>query len=167
MRYLIIFLSSIFLFGITLPKEFSATFSQNISSDKKSLKYRGILYYKNGDIVWKYVYPYKKTIWVLDKIYIYEPDLMQVTIADKKGVNLINLIKKAKKIGRYTYESDFNGIKYYFELMGKKVKYPVKIFYKDKMGNKIVINFHKTVKKVKNTIFKLNYPKDVDFIYQR
>lgn len=168
MRFLVVFLFFIAeLFALTLPKQFSADFNQTIDSDQKTLHYRGEIFYKNGQIVWKYTYPYQKTIWVKSRIYIYEPDLMQVTVIDKKENNLIEILKKAKKIDKNRYETEYKGKKYYFILSNGKIKLPQKIYYTDEMGNKVVIKFYNFKNEVNDKVFDLNFPDDVDVIHQR
>ncbi|WP_457560137.1 LolA-like outer membrane lipoprotein chaperone [Caminibacter sp.] len=167
MRFFLICVLAMFSFAINLPKKFSADFNQTITSDKQTLKYSGKIFYDNGKIVWEYLRPYKKTIWVLDKVYVYEPDLMQVTIIEKKEKNPLLLIKNAKKIGENRYETEYNGIKYVFELYGKKIKYPKKIYFTDKMENRVVIIFTNIKNKTDTKVFKPDFPSDVDVIYQR
>jgi outer membrane lipoprotein carrier protein len=162
MKMLFIFLSAVFSFALTLPKTFSADFNQTIKSDNKTLHYKGKIFYKNGNLVWKYTYPYKKTIWVKDQIYIYEPDLMQVTIMPRKNDTLKELLKKAKKISRNLYMTEYKGKKYYFVYD----KYLRKLYYNDDMGNKIEIVFYDFKPNAPSKVFKLNFPNDVDVIHQ-
>jgi outer membrane lipoprotein carrier protein len=91
------FLIATFLYAITLPKEFSANFTQTITSSDKKITYKGKVYKLGNEIVWNYTYPSKKTIWVKEKIYVYEPDLYQVTIINKKNTTLNDILKNPKK----------------------------------------------------------------------
>ena len=164
MRFFIVLFAIVLSFGIELPEKFSADFNQTIVSDRKTLHYSGKVYYKNNEIVWEYTKPYKKTIWVKDKIYVYEPDLMQVTVIEKKEANLITLIKHAKKTAKNQYIAKYNGIEYHFKLSGK---YPKIIYYTDKMGNIVKVVFFNIKKEVNKNIFTPNFPDDVDVIYQK
>jgi len=162
MRFIILFLISILSYALNLPKEFSADFTQTITSHKKNLVYKGKVFYNQGDIVWKYTYPYKKTIWVKDKIYIYEPDIMQVTIAKRKNNTLSDILKRSKKVKDHLYKATIENKTVYF-IYDKMLK---KIFYTDEVGNKVNIVFYNQKKHAPKNIFKLTYPQNVDVIYQ-
>jgi outer membrane lipoprotein carrier protein len=152
------------LFALNLPKYFSANFTQKIYSDDKVLTYKGKIYTDSKNVFWKYTYPTEKEIWITDKVYIYEPDLIQVTIASKPKLNLFNALKKAKKIKNNTYEAEINNNKIYF-LYDNTLK---KAWYTDDVGNKVEITFsNQWDKKIPQKIFTPTYPEDVDFIYQK
>ncbi|MEO1923990.1 MAG: LolA-like outer membrane lipoprotein chaperone, partial [Nautiliaceae bacterium] len=141
---------------------FKSDFNQTIISDNQKLIYKGKVFYKNKQILWKYIYPEKKYIWVKDKVYIYEPDLMQVTITKKQNLNLQNILKHAKKIKNNLYETNLDNKKIYF-IYDKTLK---KLYYTDEMGNKVKINFYNQSNEVNDSIFKPKIPDDTDVIYQ-
>ena len=85
------------LFALNLPEYFSADFTQKIYSDNSILTYKGKIFTDSKKVFWKYTYPNEKEIWITDKVYVYEPDLMQVTISKKPKLNIFNAIKNAKK----------------------------------------------------------------------
>jgi len=150
------------LYGIELPKEFSAKFIQTIKSNDQNLIYKGQVFYKKGSIVWKYNYPTQKIIWVEDKVYIYEPDLLQVTITKRKKMTLQDILKNSKKIKNNLYISKIDNKKIYF-IYDKTLK---KLYYTDDIGNKVEINFFAQNKKTPEEVFKIIYPQDIDIIYQ-
>ncbi len=162
MKIIILFFITILSFGIELPKEFSADFNQTIISNNKKLIYKGKIFYNKGNIVWKYTYPTEKIIWILDKIYIYEPDLYQVTITKRDKTTLNEIIKNAKKIKNNLYESTIKDKKIYF-IYDRTLK---KLYYTDDVGNKVKINFYNQKKSVNKKAFDLKLPEDVDFIYR-
>jgi len=162
MRSVFIFLIALLSYAIELPKEFSAEFNQTIISENQKITYKGNIFYNNGNLVWKYVYPSEKIIWIKDKFYIYEPDLYQVTIAKRDQTTLNEIIKKAKKTGENLYRYDKDDKKIYF-VYDKILK---KLYYTDDMGNKVVINFYNQKNSVNLSAFEIKIPKDVDYIYK-
>jgi outer membrane lipoprotein carrier protein len=153
-----------YLFALNLPEYFSASFVQKIYSNDKVLIYKGKIYTDSKNVFWKYTYPNEKKIWITDKVYVYEPDLIQVTISDKPKLNLFEAIKKAKKIKQNEYVAKVNNKKIYF-LFDKTLQ---KAWYTDDVGNKVEIVFYnQTDKKIPKSLFTPTYPDDVDFIYQK
>ena len=161
-----IILANIFLiinlFALNLSKYFSADFIQKIYSEKSTLTYKGKIFVKNNKVYWKYTYPNEKEIWINDKVYIYEPDLMQVTISKKPKLNIFNAIKNAKKIKDNIYLAKIDNKNIYF-IYDKTLQ---KVWYKDDVGNEVKINFYKKSTKKFNLTLIPKFPKDVDFIYQ-
>ncbi len=151
----------IFSFALSLPQSFSADFNQTIISNKNTLHYSGKIFYKNKNIVWKYIKPYSKIIWIKDKIYVYEPDLMQVTIMNRKK-SLDKLLKNAKKVKQNLYVATYEGKKYYF-VFDNRLK---KLYYNDDMGNKVEIIFYNYKNNAPTKEFEINFPEEVDVIYQ-
>ncbi|WP_456488122.1 LolA-like outer membrane lipoprotein chaperone [Caminibacter pacificus] len=162
MKKIILFLSAVFLFALTPPKEFSAKFVQTVKSQDRTITYKGDVYKKGEEIVWKYTYPTEKTIWIKNKIYIYEPDLMQLTIANKKNATLNEILKKAKKIKDDLYETKVDNKTIYF-IYDKTLK---KLYYTDDLGNKVEIKFFDQKNSAPSDVFKLNYPADVDVVHE-
>jgi len=150
------------IWALSLPKYFSSDFIEKIYSDKSTITYKGKIYTDSNSVFWKYTYPNEKLIWINDKVYVYEPDLIQVTISKKPKFNLFSAIKNAKKTE--------NG--YIAEVDGKKVHFIYdntlkKAWYTDDVGNKVVITFsNQSEKKIDPSVFIPKYPKDVDVIYQ-
>ena len=159
----ILLLMVINLHALNLPHYFHAKFTQKIYSDKKTLTYKGEIYTDSKQVFWKYTYPNTKEIWINDKVYVYEPDLLQVTISKKPKLNLFEAIKKAKKTEKgYIAKIDNKTIHFIYDKTLKKA------WYTDDIGNKVVINFKDvSTKKINPEIFTPKFPDDVDIIYQR
>jgi outer membrane lipoprotein carrier protein len=153
-------------FGVELKyKTFESEFNQSIKSDNKTIFYKGMVKVNNGLIFWHYLQPIEKKIWVtLDKIYIYEPDLEQVTIYKKdKSDDIFGLIKNAKKIDNNLYLKHYNNKDIHFIIKNRIV---TKIYYKDKIDNLVTLNFYNTKQKEFNlSTFTPLYPNYVDIIY--
>ena len=159
----ILFLLFSYINALTFPNNFEANFTQTINNNGKKIYYKGKLFYKKGQILWKYFYPVKKYIWINKKVYVYEPNLMQVTISKRPKFTLQNILKNAKKEKNF-YIAKINNKKVYF-IYDKTIK---SLHYKDDAGNLVTITFSKpSVKPLKDSIFIPTYPNDVDFIYQR
>ena len=164
MKKIIFLLVFNFLFAITISESFFANFLQTINSNGKKLIYKGKIFFKNPKILWKYTYPTEKYIWINDKVYIYEPDLYQVTIAKKPEFTLTDILKNAKKVKNHTYKTKLKNKTVYF-IYDKTLQ---KLWYKDNLGNLIIIKFtDQKEKKLNPKIFIPDYPKDADIIYQR
>ncbi len=150
--------------ALELPKNFSANFTQTITTQNKNLIYKGKIFYKKGKILWKYTYPVTKYIWINNKVYIYEPNLYQVTISPKPKFTLENIIKHAKKLKDHLYLAIINNTKIYFKY-NKTIKF---LKYKNKMGDLVEIKFfNQKFTPINSKMFITSYPKDVDIIYQR
>jgi len=159
----ILFLT-VFLNALSMPSYFQADFIQTIRSEGKKLIYKGKIFYHKNKIFWHYTYPVEKYIWINKKVYVYEPDLIQVTISKRPEFTLQNILNNAKKIKNNEYETVINNTKVNF-VYNKTIK---KLWYKDKMGNLVEINFsHQSTKELNSSLFIPKYPKDVDIIYQR
>ncbi len=150
--------------ALTFPKNFEANFTQSIINQNKKLIYKGKVFYKNGKVLWKYTYPVKKYIWINNKVYIYEPDLFQVTISPKPKFTLQNILENAKKIKDDEYYTIINNTKIIFKLK----KFIQFLKYKNKIGNLVEIKFfNQKNTSLNNKLFIPNYPKNVDIVYQR
>jgi outer membrane lipoprotein carrier protein len=159
-KWIIILIIISNLFALNLPKNFTAKFIQYIYQNDKKLKYEGIVILNNNKVYWKYIYPIAKEIWIKDKVYVYEPDLMQITISKKPKLNLFKILKNAKKLNKKLYAAIANNKEIYF-IYDKTIK---KAYYTDDIGNRVEIYFKKLDKNLK--IPPLNFPKDIDVIYQ-
>jgi len=162
MKYILIVFFVIYSYGIELKyKSFSADFNQSVKSDNKIILYEGNLKVKNNLIFWHYKKPIEKKIWITNKIFIYEPDLEQVTIYNKDN-NLFKLLKNAKKIKKDLYVNKYENRNIYFIIKNKMI---TKIYYKDKIDNLVTLNFYNIKKeKLNNSTFKAKYPNYVDII---
>ena len=158
---LVLFFS--YINALILPNNFEANFTQTINSNGKKLFYKGQIFYKNGKILWKYSYPVKKYIWINKRVYVYEPNLIQVTVSKKPKFTLQNILKNAKKENNF-YVAKINNKKVYFTYK----KTITSLHYKDDTGSLVTIDFSNiSTKALKTSIFIPTYPKDVDIIYQR
>ncbi|MRJ05915.1 MAG: hypothetical protein C6I01_00115 [Epsilonproteobacteria bacterium] len=157
---------SLGVWGLELPSNFSAHFNQVIYGDNgKKLTYTGEVYFRNNQVYWHYSYPTEKMIWVNQgRFVVYEPDLMQVTIAKpKKNINFLKLIKTARKIAPHRYTTKVEGREYNFTYTGTLQK----VQYRDKIGNLVVITFsHQSTQPQSDALFKPHFPPDVDIIYR-
>jgi len=134
MKYIASLFLIVSLFGFNLKyKNFSAEFNQSVKSEDKTINYEGKLYIKNSLVSWHYQKPIEKTIWTTldNKIYIYEPDLEQVTIYNSsKQDNFFKLIESAKKVEKNLYLKKYDGKNIYFKVKDGMIS---KIYYKDKI----------------------------------
>jgi outer membrane lipoprotein carrier protein len=145
-RLFLIFLS-IYTFGFELKyNQFTSDFNQSVKSENKTINYEGKVYVNNQLIFWHYTKPIEKKIWLTsnNKIYVYEPDLEQVTIYNNSKENFFKLIKSAKKLKNNLYLKKYNDHKIYFKTDNGLIK---KIYYKDKVDNLVTLNFYNTQKK--------------------
>jgi outer membrane lipoprotein carrier protein len=147
-------------------KSFISDFNQSITTQKKHIYYKGKVYVKNNFIYWHYIKPIEKKIWIKNnKIYIYEPDLEQVTIYKNNKNNFFKLIKNAKKIKNNLYLKEYDNKKIYFKTKNNLIK---RIYYKDKVDNLVTLNFYNIQKKdINSSVFIPNYPNYVDIIYAK
>jgi len=163
-KFIILILLITSINALNLPSYFKANFTEMINSNGKKLIYKGSVFYHNNKVFWHYTYPVEKYIWINKKVYVYEPDLIQVTISKKPKFTLQNILSNAKKIKANEYKTVIDNTTIYF-VFDKTIK---KLWYKNKMGNLIEINFsNQSEKKINPDIFIPHYPKNVDIIYQR
>lgn len=150
-------------------KSISANFTQVVvDENKKELKYEGRLYAKYPNrSYWNYIKPVKKEIYINeDVVTLVEPDLEQVIIQNLENqIDIIRLMKDAKKISDSMYEKTYLGTTYTIKM---KKNLPSSISYKDKFDNKVSILLSnidtKTILGEKR--FQVNYPSDFDVIKQ-
>jgi len=168
MKHIILILFIVFSYGFELKyKSFESDFNQSVKSDNKVIKYEGKVFINNNLVYWHYTKPIEKKIWAtLDKIYVYEPDLEQVTIYTKnKNDDFFELLKTAKLIKKDIYMKEYDNKKIYFKVDNNLVK---KIYYKDKIDNLVTLNFYDTKQKEFNlSFFEPKYPQYVDVIYSK
>ena len=159
---------TIFLYGFNIKyKEFSADFNQSVKSENKIIKYQGKIDVDNNLVFWHYTKPIEKKIWAtFNKIYVYEPDLEQVTIHNiSKNDNFFTLLKTAKKIKDNLYMKNYDNKNIYFVVQNQMI---TKIYYKDKIDNLVTLNFYNIKpQKFKMDTFIPKYPDYVDTIYSK
>lgn len=168
MKQIILIFIVIISYGFELKyKSFESDFNQSVKSENKIINYNGKVYVKDSLVYWHYIKPIEKKIWAtMDKIYVYEPDLEQVTIYNtSKKDNFFELIKSSQKIKKNLFLKTYNNKKIYFEVKNSLIK---KIYYKDKIDNLVTLNFYNTQKKDFNLSFFIpKYPEYVDVIYSK
>lgn len=169
MRFIsVIFLLSTTIFANTLSefKTLSGNFTQNVTNSSNStIKYSGEVFIKGNNILWKYKQPIEKNVYIKDSFVIVdEPEIEQAIFTSVSSeLNLINMLKKAKKKSESNYEVEFNNITYKINLDKEVLS---KIEYMDQMDNKIEILF-KSMKKnvdIADKIFAFNPPEYYDII---
>ena len=168
MKQILLLSLAIFLYGLNIKyKEFSADFNQSVKSENKTIKYYGKVNVDNNLVFWHYTKPIKKKIWAtLNKVYVYEPDLEQVTIHNiGKNDNFFTLLKTAKKIKNNLYIKSYDNKNIYFIVKNQMI---TKIYYKDKVDNLVTLNFYNIKpQKFKMDTFTPKYPDYVDIIYSK
>lgn len=134
--------------------------------NNKKISHYGVLYIKKPFFVkWEYKKPIQRNIYINNKqIMIDEPELEQVNImASKNKLQMLQVFTMAKKIKKNTYKSIFNGTKYIITYKNKLIN---KIYFKDRLENKVVITFSKHRKNIniKNSFFKFSIPHYYDIL---
>lgn len=146
---------------------FKANFIQTIkSTQNNSIEYKGDVFIKSsGNILWKYKTPIEKNVYVNKKyVIIDEPQLEQAIFTSlQDDINLIEILKKAKKISNNEYLAVIDGVDYKVQINNQSIS---NIEYKDKLENSININFTNTVNNstIDNKIFKFSAPEYYDVI---
>jgi len=136
-------------------KTFQANFTQTVTNESnKTISYEGKVFIKNNNrVLWKYITPIEKNVFLLNDIVIIdEPELEQVIYTKlKEELNILKILKDSKKLSKNTYESFFYNRKYEIIVDNNKIK---KVSYKDELDNSIVISFS-------NVVQNSNIPKDL------
>ncbi|NQY93652.1 MAG: outer-membrane lipoprotein carrier protein LolA [Campylobacteraceae bacterium] len=134
--------SSLFANNIEDLKTFEAKFTQIIINNaNKKIEYSGKIYIKEpSQIVWKYETPIIKNVYISkDFAIIDEPELEQAIFTTlKKEINIVKLLKSAKKIGSNIYVTSANDIDFELLIENRRIK---SIKYEDEIENKITIIF--------------------------
>lgn len=151
-------------------QSFSANFEQRVhSADNKGsiLKYTGTLKaLAPTSVLWKYETPIPKEIYIDNgTMIIFEPKLQQAIFTQlQENMDLLSLLKKAKKIKENHYEAVILGQKYILLLKDGILK---ELRFGDALGNKVEIVFTKIVinSKIDEGIFEFNPAGDIDIIY--
>ncbi|WP_044418486.1 LolA-like outer membrane lipoprotein chaperone [Halarcobacter anaerophilus] len=148
-------------------KTFKANFLQTVTNEAgKKVKYEGEVYIKkSGKVLWKYESPIKKDVYVIgEEVIINEPELEQIIITTlEKNIDIVTLLKKAKKIGENLYSTKLYDTEYLLEIKDDKIE---KISFKDQLSNKIEIEFSKIKNNLDfdDSIFMFTIPKNYDVI---
>jgi len=164
----------LFIFNSTLSantfkhlKTFEASFTQTIINPSgNEVKYNGLLHIQEPDkIKWQYKNPIEKFVYVKkNSVTIIEPELEQAIITKiDQEINILNLLKNAKKISTNNYLSLFNNVEYSLTLDNKKLK---KITYKDEIENNVIITFTNIQQnhKIEKDVFLFTIPFEFDII---
>jgi len=166
---ILLFLSffKIFANNIQNIDTYEATFSQTIiNNSQKEIHYSGKLYIQQPHkILWQYKDPIEKFVYINDDIVtIIEPELEQAIVSTlNEEINLLKLIKDAKKIDKTHYVSSLYGIDYHITIEDNKL---TNIKYTDDIDNTIIIDFSniKQNEKIDKKVFRLRIPSYYDII---
>lgn len=148
-------------------KTFEAEFTQTIQNPSGTkVHYDGVLHIKEPNTIrWQYKKPIEKFVYIKKyTITIIEPELEQAIITKlDKEINILALLKTAKKISTNIYLSKFNNVDYTIELTNNLLK---RISYKDELENNVIIDFKKVQQNhlIEDKIFKFRIPYDYDVI---
>ena len=148
-------------------KSIQADFKQTIinNADQRII-YSGKLFIKEPSrILWKYEEPIIKNVFLINTMVIIdEPELEQAIFTTLNAeVNLLALLKSAKKISNEKYEANINEVKYTFLIKNNKID---KIIHKDELDNKVSIELFNSVynEEINESIFKFVAPSYYDII---
>jgi len=153
--------------GVVLPSNFSGAFSQIITTEKgKVIRYGGSVTFKDQRLFkWNYTSPTKKEVCTNgNEILVIDHDLEQVSnymIDD--GVNLENIMSKAKQVKGNNYKAIYKNNTYMITLDGSSKLQNVS--YKDSLDNKVNIRFSNVVYDQSNfntATLRCNAPKGYD-----
>jgi len=173
MFYRVIFICVLFLSNSLLAnvleniKSFEASFVQTIiNSSNKKIEYKGVLYIKEpSKILWKYQEPIIKNVFVINNFAIVdEPELEQAIFTSLDSeINLLKLIKTAKKVDKTKYITKINNVDYTLYVLKDKI---AKIEYKDELENRVTILFGNVKQNIEisDEIFKFSPPEHYDII---
>ena len=127
-------------------KSFQSKFTQTITSSSSDIiTYQGEVFIKSsGQILWKYKTPVVKNVYIENNMAIVdEPELEQAIFTTLENeINILKLLKEAKKIDNNNYVSTIDGTKYQISMSSNRIK---KITYKDTLDNNVEINFSNSV----------------------
>lgn len=153
--------------GLENLESFEADFSQKITNEeKKTLEYKGKVFIKNnGKVLWKYETPIIKNVYVINNtVIIDEPELEQAIYSNlEENIDMIKLLKKAKKIDKNTYETKLYSTLYKITTKNEKIS---SLSYKDELENSILISFTNISnnRNIDDKIFNFLVPKNYDII---
>jgi outer membrane lipoprotein carrier protein len=148
-------------------KTFKANFKQTITNPSgKDAIYKGQIHIKEPTFIkWHYEEPITKFVYVKKyTVTIIEPDLEQVIVTKlNKEINILTLLKNAKKITPTQYLSNFNNTDYIITLKDNTLS---TITYKDELENNVSISFTNVKQNISidDTVFKFFIPLEYDVI---
>ncbi len=167
---IILFFNILLFADFNTLTSFQARFHQTITNEQNStIRYEGLVFAKNGNrALWKYEKPIVKSIYYLGElVVVIEPELEQAIVShvDKK-YDILEILKNAKKIGTNRYEAKCCQNVYTIFTKDGKIE---KIAYKDKLENRVFIDFYeqKINQNIDNKIFEYNIPFYYDVIKER
>lgn len=146
---------------------FKASFLQVITSNSENkIEYKGEVFIKkSGKILWKYKTPVVKNVYIENNMAIVdEPELEQAIFTTLENeINILKLLKEAKKIDNNNYVSTIDGTKYQISMSSNKIK---KITYKDTLDNSVEIIFSNSIQDepIDDNIFVFVAPSNYDLI---
>ncbi|RBQ28734.1 LolA-like outer membrane lipoprotein chaperone [Aliarcobacter vitoriensis] len=161
---------SIFAFAasdIKNLKTFQAQFTQTITSNSSDvILYKGQVFIKSsGKILWKYKTPVEKNVYIDNNSAIVdEPELEQAIFTKLENeINIIQLLKDAKKIDNNKYSSKIDSVQYLIFTKNNKIE---KISYEDNLENSVEINFSNIIQDedISDSIFIFSIPSNYDLI---
>ena len=148
-------------------ESFKGEFEQIIvNPSNKEISYEGKLFIKEPFyVLWQYEKPIPKNVYIVNNYAtIDEPELEQAIITRLVNeINIIELIKKAKKVSKNKYKANIFDTDYYLIVENENIK---TIEYEDNLENKVTINFFNTEKNsnIDTNIFKFLAPDYYDII---
>lgn len=148
-------------------KSFKADFTQIVVNESnKSIEYKGEVFIKNsGKVLWKYKTPILKNVYLInDQVIVDEPELEQAIYTKlEQTIDMIKLLKEAKKIDKDLYQANLYEIDYFITLKEGKIR---SLAYKDQLANRVSINFSNIEQNIKisDEIFNFLPPKYYDII---
>ena len=105
-------------------KSFQSKFTQTITSSSSDIiTYQGEVFIKSsGQILWKYKTPVKKNVYIDNSMAIVdEPELEQAIFTKLEDeINIIKLLKDAKKVDNENYISTIDGVKYSIKIKERR-----------------------------------------------
>ncbi len=127
-------------------KTFKADFTQIVMNEsKKSIEYKGKVFIRSDSkVLWKYKTPIIKNVYIIDEtVIVDEPELEQAIYTTlEKEINILKLLKDAKKIDANLYKTKLYEVDYFITLENDKIK---SLSYKDELANRISIVFFQIV----------------------
>jgi len=148
-------------------RSFEADFLQTVTNESgKTIEYKGKVFIKNnGKVLWKYFEPVVKNVFLIDDLVIVdEPELEQAIYTKlEKSIDMIKLLKEAKKIEENLFESNLYDVEYLIKIKDDKIS---SLSYKDELANSIEIKFlnNKQNIEIKDSVFQFLPPDYYDII---
>lgn len=171
-KILLFLLSGTILFAqnaITLPNSFQANFRQTITNEhKKQISYQGKISFSTPNYFkWSYTSPTKKEVCTDGReLLVVDHDLEQVSAyLINKGLNLPEIVKKAKLHRKSVYIAKYEGKNYTIQVNSRGEL--SRVAYIDDLDNTVLIVFSKmkySKSRMKASKLKCGYPDTYDQI---